>query len=188
MTFTNRAKDLGRVVVSKVVAPFGSETIPSTLAFDFVATIIDGNGDPIANTDIVTSGGTLTTSQAGQIRFTLKNGEFLSFNDLPNGLFTFDLYKATLVDDVYTAQGDILLSADNTADGFTLTDTDTTEILKFTEPGDYHFVVKEHLPKGVDAANPTLNGITYDTTAYGITIRVTESTDRNGRSILSYQT
>lgn len=188
MTFTNRAKDLGRVVVSKVVAPFGSETIPSTLAFDFVATIIDGNGDPIANTDIVTSGGTLTTSQAGQIRFTLKNGEFLSFNDLPNGLFTFDLYKATLVDDVYTAQGDILLSAENTADGFTLTDTDTTEILKFTEPGDYHFVVKEHLPKGVDAANPTLNGITYDTTAYGITIRVTESTDRNGRSILSYQT
>ena len=55
MTFTNRAKDLGRVVVSKVVAPFGSETIPSTLAFDFVATIIDGNGDPIANTDIVTA-------------------------------------------------------------------------------------------------------------------------------------
>lgn len=85
MTFTNRAKDPGRVVVSKAVAPFGSETIPSTLIFDFVATIIDGNGDPIANTDIVTSGGTLTTSQAGQIRFTLKTGEFLSFNDLPNG-------------------------------------------------------------------------------------------------------
>jgi len=107
---------------------------------------------------------------------------------LDAGKFTFDLYKATLSGSTYTAEGSALLSASNEAGGaFTLQDGTDSSHLTFTEEGDYHFVVKERLPAGVDASDPTLNGITYDTTEYGLTVRVTDGISPTGRAILIYE-
>ncbi len=101
--------------------------------------------------------------------------------------FTFDLYRATRSGSVYTPEGSALLSASNVAGGaFTLQDAGT-EYLKFTKAGEYHFAVKERVPQGVTSSDPTLNGVTYDTTLYGITIRVSETLNGQGRNTLSYE-
>ncbi len=103
------------------------------------------------------------------------------------GMFDFDLYEATLSGSVYTPKGSALLSAANDASGnFVFEDGTNTEVLKFAEAMDYHFVVRERIPAGVDATN-TLNGITYDPTVYGITVRVTQSSNGRGRNVLNYQ-
>lgn len=107
---------------------------------------------------------------------------------LTDGMFTFDLYEATLSGTSYTAQGNALLSASNDAAGsFTFQDGAGTNVLTFTEAGDRYYVVKERLPAGVTAANPTKNGITYDTTSYGVTVRVSQVLNGEGRSVLTYQ-
>ena len=107
---------------------------------------------------------------------------------LPADKFTFDLYKATLSGSTYTAEGNALLSATNRADGaFLLEDGASSSHLVFTKAGDYHFIVKERLPAGVSAQDPTLNGITYDTREYGLTVRVTDGISPTGRAILIYE-
>ncbi|MBR2615546.1 MAG: VWA domain-containing protein [Clostridia bacterium] len=154
-------------------------------------------GGLVAETEVIrVSGNTRTAVQADEIDFAntrLPDPVFAvipglkAYNlALTDGMFTFDLYRASLSGNTYTPEGSALLSAQNAADGsFTLKDSASSEILKFTEAGDYHFAVTERLPSGVTAAAPTANGITYDTTVYGITVRVTESVV-NGRSTLSY--
>lgn len=117
--------------------------------------------------------------------------------------FSFELYRG-LADASGAIQpvGEDLLTASNTAGDannqgtFKFEETDVVDeqtgatakstYLTFTHPGTYHFVVKEVLPAGVTDANPTLNGITYDTTAHVVTVEVTQS-DVNGRATLAAQ-
>ena len=119
--------------------------------------------------------------------------------NLPADKFTFELYQARKDSKgEINAIGNPVLEATNDADGGfkfeeillrdELSGTEVmTSYLTFETAGTYYFVVKEQLPDGVDKNN-TLNGITYDTNEYKITVTINESTDATGRKTLNYQT
>ncbi len=115
------------------------------------------------------------------------NGEKKYNMPLTEGMFSFSLYKASFSDNTYTPQENALLTQSNSADGsFIFKDTSTTKNLTFARAGKYHFAILENLPDGVTTASPKKDGITYDTTVYGITIDVTEQTNSDGRAVLEY--
>lgn len=118
---------------------------------------------------------------------------------LPADMFAFELYQA-MIDEEETiyAVGDAILEATNKADGtfvfeeVLLKDAlsgleKMSEYLTFDQAGEYYFVVKEKLPEGVTEANKTKDNITYDTTAFALTVIVTDEVDETGRAILSYE-
>ncbi|HJB04937.1 MAG TPA: hypothetical protein H9715_04200, partial [Candidatus Merdibacter merdigallinarum] len=49
--------------------------------------------------------------------------------------------------------------------------------ITFTKAGTYKFLVSEVLPEGVDADNPTKDGITYDTSVKTVTVNVVDNHD-----------
>lgn len=111
---------------------------------------------------------------------------------LQAGQFTFELYQALKdKDGKINAVGEPVLTTQNAADGsfkfeeYTgASENPITSFITFSEAGTYYFVVKEQLPEGVTEGNKTLEGITYDTNAYVITVAVSEGTDETGRAIL----
>ena len=100
--------------------------------------------------------------------------------------FTFELYQALKgADGKINAVGEVALTAKNGADGkFLFKDSADTGYITYNKVGTYYYVIKESIPEG--AVNNVLDGITYDTAQYTVTVTVTEGV-KNGRSILETQ-
>ena len=87
----------------------------------------------------------------------LSGTKSLTGGELAAGMFGFLLYPA---DDAYRVQGDVLARTRNTADGrFAFAGVD------HTAPGEYYYVVAEDIYE-------QKQGVTYDTTAYGVKVSV----------------
>ena len=96
----------------------------------------------------------------------------LTGRDLVDGEFTFGLYEASVSDNIVTA-GDLVETATNENGIFTFS---TMHFDDLEDAGLYCYVVKEIIPEGVDENN-TLDGITYDDTAYVVVFRVDDNGD-----------
>ncbi|MBQ7092797.1 MAG: hypothetical protein IJN83_09120 [Clostridia bacterium] len=134
--------------------------------FDIIVTVTDNNGNLEAKTVIKDKLGAeaeiefVNEYAAAKAAVTLTAKKELTGADLTAGRFSFLLYEA---DESMNRRGDALEKVSNAADGAI-----TFKELEFTEAGTYCYVVNED-------ASANEAGITYDSTAYGIMITVTDN-------------
>lgn len=174
MVFDNSQYEIKAVV---------SDNLSGNLTTDISIVHIDAQNNRTAVDNIVFT----NTKKPEPIMVTL-GGEKKYNMPLTEGMFSFSLYKASLSGNTYTPEENAIFTRSNSADGsFEFKDTGSTKSLTFDRAGKYHFAILENLPDGVTTANPKKDGITYDTSVYGITIDVTEQTNSNGRAVLEYE-
>jgi len=134
--------------------------------FDIIVTVTDNNGKLEAKTEIEDKLGAeaeiefVNEYAAAKAAVTLTAKKELTGADITAGRFSFLLYEA---DESMNRLGDALEKVSNAADGAI-----TFKELEFTEAGIYRYVVNED-------ASANEAGITYDSTAYGIMITVTDN-------------
>ena len=92
---------------------------------------------------------------------------------LPNGLFTFDLYKATPSETGLALSGDPIDIKSTTNGVFRFDDITFT---KLDDVGFYFYAIKEVIPSAVDK-DYTLEGIRYDPTVYYVLVSVRDNGD-----------
>jgi pilin isopeptide linkage protein len=138
-------------------------------------TVID-NGDGTLSTQVhygddttgtVTSAAFTNTYEAAGTSASLTATKTLSGSTLEKDQFSFKLKDA---------DGNVLQTKTNAADGSVSFDA-----IKYEATGTYTYTISEDLPKGVDAAHPTKDDITYDTTSHTATVTVTD--DGNGKLV-----
>ena len=107
------------------------------------------------------------------------SGEKTYNRDIEAGQFTFNLYET---DSTFTVASGAAVKGTATVDataaaGGTATDAFSFDEITYDKAGTYYYVVKEALPAEAAAQNSyTVNGITYDTAVYHVTVTVSRNT------------
>lgn len=110
------------------------------------------------------------------VSVTLNGSKILQNKTLEAGKFSFEIYEA---DEVYHALTNGYTATVSNAESGTF----SFALPQYTKAGTYRYVVKEVIPAA--AHNNLLNGITYDTSVYHVTVVISD--DGNGKLASSVQ-
>lgn len=129
-----------------------------------------GTGELTVTTKYDTTDGAVPTfanTYATSGSVSLEATKTLTGATLGEGQFSFTLQETD--EDGKALEGVAPVTVKNDANGKVSFGTIT-----YAKSGTHHYTISEVLPKGVDADNPTKDGVTYDTTAHKVTVTATD--------------